>query len=150
MGREDDVVEVEEGGVFEGLLVEDVEGGAGYVAGFDGLGECLFDDELTAGAVDDADALLHDADGGLVDEAFGLGGEADVECEVVGGLQDLVNGDEGYIVLAGDDGGYERIVADEVHAEAGGAACDFETDAAEANEIGRASCRERGESWGVG
>ena len=36
---EDDVVEVEEGGVFEGLLVEDVEGGAGYVAGLDGVGE---------------------------------------------------------------------------------------------------------------
>ena len=38
-GREDDVVEVEEGGVLEGLLVEDVEGGAGDVAGLDGFGE---------------------------------------------------------------------------------------------------------------
>ena len=58
---EDDVVEVEEGRVLEGLLVEDVEGGAGDVAGLDGVGEGLFDDELAAGAVDDADALLHDA-----------------------------------------------------------------------------------------
>src|SRR5437762_3657713 len=105
MGREDDVVEVEEGGVFEGLLVEDVEGGAGNVSGFDGVGECLFDDELAAGAVDNANALLHDADGGLVDQAFSLGGEADVEGEIVGGLEDFVDGDEGYIVLTGDDGG---------------------------------------------
>ena len=93
-----------------------------------------FDDELAAGAVDDADALLHDADGGLVDEAFGLGGEADVEGEVVGGFEDLVDGDEGYVVLAGDDGGDEGVVADEVHAEAGGAAGDFEADAAEADD----------------
>ena len=131
---EDDVVEVEEGGVFEGLLVEDVEGGAGDVAGLDGVGEGLLDDELAAGAVDDADALLHDADGGLVDEAFGLGGEADVEGEVVGGLEDLVDGDEGDVVLAGDDGGDEGVVADEVHAEAGGAAGDLEADAAEADD----------------
>ncbi len=41
--------------------MEDVEGGAGDVAGFDGVGEGLLDDELAAGAVDDADALLHDA-----------------------------------------------------------------------------------------
>ena len=39
VGREDDVVEGVEGGVLEGLLVEDVEGGAGYLAGLDGFGE---------------------------------------------------------------------------------------------------------------
>ncbi len=64
---EDDVVQVVEGGFFEGFLVEDVECGSGYVTGFNGVGEGLFDDELAASAVDDADALLHDADGGLVD-----------------------------------------------------------------------------------
>ena len=120
VGGEDDVVEVEEGGVLEGLLVEDVEGGSGYLAGLEGFGEGGFDDELAAGAVDDADALLHDGDGGGVDEAFGLGGEAYVEGEVVGGLEDLVDGDEGDVVLTGDDGGDEGVVADEVHAEAGG------------------------------
>ena len=131
---EDDVVEVEEGGVFEGLVVEDVESGTGYVAGFDGVGEGLLDDELSTGAVDDADALLHDADGGLIDEAFGLRGEADVESEVVGGFEDLVDGDKGDVVLAGDDGGDEGVVADEMHAEAGGAAGDFEANAAETDD----------------
>ena len=48
--------------------------------------------------------------------------------------EDLVDGDEGYVVLAGDDGGDEGVVADEVHAEAGGAAGDFEADAAEADD----------------
>ncbi len=38
-GREEDVVEVEEGRFFERLLVEDVEGGAGDVAGLEGVGE---------------------------------------------------------------------------------------------------------------
>ena len=123
-----------EGGVFEGLLVEDVERCTGYVAGLDGFGECLFDDELAAGAVDDADALLHDGEGGGVDEAFGLGGETDVESEVVGGLEDLVDGDEGDLVLAGDDGRDEGIVADELHAEGAGAAGDLEADAAEADD----------------
>src|ERR1700709_2925715 len=112
--------------------MEDVEGGSGDMAGFDGFGEGLFYDELAAGAVDDADALLHDADGGLSDEALGLGGQAYVEGEVVGGFQDLVDGDQGDVVLTGDDRGDEWIVADEVHAEAGGAAGDLEADAAEA------------------
>src|SRR5258708_38390912 len=58
VGREDDVVEVEEGRVFEGLLVEDIEGRAGYVAGFDGVGEGRFDDELGAGGAGDTGALL--------------------------------------------------------------------------------------------
>lgn len=132
MWGEDDVVEVEEGGVFEGLVVEDVECCAGDVAGFDGVGESLFDDELATGAVDDADALFHDADGGLVDEALGLRRETDVEREIVGGFQDLVDGDEGDVVFAGDDRGDEGVISDEVHAETRGAAGNLETDATEA------------------
>ena len=132
VGREDDVVEGVEGGVFEGLLVEDVEGGAGYLAGLECFGECGFDDELAAGAIDDADALLHDAERGLIDEAFCLGGEAYVEGEVVGLLEDVVDVDESDAVLAGDNRGYEGVVADDVHSEAGGTAGDFEADTAEA------------------
>ncbi len=105
---EDDVVQVEEGGVFEGLLMEDVEGSSCDVAGLNGLGEGFLDDELAACAVDDANALLHDADGCLIDEAFSLRGEADVEGEEVGGFEDLVDGDEGYVVFAGDDRGRRR------------------------------------------
>jgi len=41
-------------------------------------------------------------------------------------------GDEGYVIFAGDDGGDEGVVADEMHAEAGGAAGDLEADTAEA------------------
>ena len=131
---EDDVVELEEGGVLEGLVVEDVERGPGDLSGLEGFGEGLLDDEFAAGAVHDADALLHDLERGRVDEAFGLAGEADVQGEVVGLLEDLVDGDEGDVVLAGDDGGDEGVVAEDVHAEAGGAAGDFEADAAEADD----------------
>ncbi len=132
--REDDVVEIAEDGFLERLLVEDVERGAGDLAGLEGFGEGGFDDELAAGAVDDADALLHDGDRGGVDHALGLGGEADVEGEVVGLLEDVVDGDEGDVVLAGDDGRDEGVVADELHAEAAGATGDFEADAAEADD----------------
>jgi hypothetical protein len=62
------------------------------------------------------------------------GGEADVQREVVGLAEDLVDGDEGDVVLAGDDGRDEGVVADEVHAEGLGAAGDFEADAAEADD----------------
>ena len=82
--REQDVVEVEEGRVLERLLAEDVERGAGDVAGLDGSASACVDDQLAAGAVDDADALLHDGERVRVDQAFGLRGEADVQREVVG------------------------------------------------------------------
>ena len=134
VGGEDDVVELEEGGVFEGLVVEDVERGSGDVAGFEGVGEGFLDDEFAACAVDDADALLHDGEGVGIDEALGLRGEADVEGEVVGRLEDFIDGDEGDVVLASDDWGDEGIVADDFHAEAAGAAGDFEADAAEADD----------------
>ncbi len=131
---EDDVVEVVEDRLFERLLMEDVERSPGHFAGLERFGEGLFDDEFAAGAVDDADALLHDGERGGVDEAFGLGGEADVEREVVGLLEDLVDGDEGDVVLAGDDGRDEGIVADQLHAEGAGAARNLKTDAAKADD----------------
>ena len=134
VGREQNGVDAEEGRVFDGLLVEDVEGSAGDVARFQGFRESLFDDELAAGAVDDANAFFHDGQGGGVDEALGLGGEADVEGEVVGGLEDFVDGDQGDVVLAGDDGGDEGVVADEVLAEGFGAAGDLEADSTEADD----------------
>src|SRR6266851_1028139 len=122
---EDDVVEVVEDRLFERLLVEDVEGRAGDLAGLERFGERLFDDELAAGAVHDAYALLHDGERGGVDEALCLRGEADVEREVVGLLEDLVDGDESDIVLARDNGRDEGVVADEFHAEGAGAAGDL-------------------------
>ena len=60
-------------------MAEDVECRAGDVAGLDGFGESFIDDKLAAGTVDDANALLHLRDGLLVDEAFGLRGETDVQ-----------------------------------------------------------------------
>ncbi len=105
--------------------MEDVEGRSGDLAGLERFGERLFHDELAAGAVHDADALLHDGERGGVDEALCLRGEADVEREVVRLLEDLVDGDEGDVVLASDDGGDEGVVADQLHAEGAGAAGDL-------------------------
>ena len=138
---EDDVVELEERGVLGRLVTEDVERGSGDVAGLERVDEGRFVDEFAACAVDDANALLHDGERGGVDEAVGLGGEADVQREVVGLLEDLVDGDEGDVVLAGDDGRDEGIVADEVHAEGLGAASDFKADAAEADDAERLAAK---------
>jgi len=134
VGGEDDVVEGGEGGVSGGLLVEDVEGGAGDVTGLEGGGQVGFDDELAAGAVDDADAFLHGGEGGGVEDAGGLRGEADVEGEEVGHREELFDGDEADGVFAGDGGGDEGVVAEELHAEVAGAAGDFEADAAKAED----------------
>ena len=132
VGREDDVVESGEGRVFGRFFVEDVEGGAGDVAGFESFGEVGFDDQLTAGAIDDAHAFFHGGDGGGVDDAFGLRREADMEGDEVGEGEKFFGGDEADGVFAGDGGGDEGIVAEEFHAKLAGAAGDFEADAAEA------------------
>ena len=123
--------------LLERLLAEDVEGGPGDFTRLESLDERLVDDKLAAGAVDDANTGLHDADGVRVDEPFGLGGQSDVECEVVGVLEDVVDRDERDVVLAGDDGGDEGVVANERHAEGVGAAGDFEADAPEPDDAER-------------
>ena len=114
--------------------MKDVEGGAADSATGNAFGESIFNDELAAGAVHDADAGLHDGDGLPVDEAFGLGGEADVEGEEVGLAEEVVDGDEGDVVLAGDHGRDKGVVADQGHAEGAGAAGDLETDAPETDD----------------
>ena len=60
--------------------------------------------------------------------------KANVEGEVVGVTEDLVDGHEGDVVLAGDDRGNEGIVADDVHAEDGGAAGGLESGRLEADD----------------
>ena len=104
------------------------------MAALEGFGEIGFDDELTACAIHDADTLLHGGERGGVDDAFGLGREADVEGEVIGESEKLFGGDEADRVFAGDGGGDERVVAEELHAEVAGATGDFKADAAEAED----------------
>ena len=130
--REDDVVETEVRRVFGRLDGEDVEGRAGDVAAFERGDEGRVFDQLAAGAVDDAHALLHGGESLGVDDAVGLRREADVQGEVVGLGEELVERDELDAVFARHGGGDEGIAADEFHAEAAGALGDFETDAAEA------------------
>ena len=134
VGGEDDVVEAVEGRSLERLLAEDVEGGTGNVAGLECGGESSVVNQFTAGAVDDADVGLHFGEGGGVDDALGLGGEADVEREIVRGRDEFVEVNEADAVFAGDGSGDEGIVADEFHAEGAGAAGDLEADPAEAED----------------
>ena len=108
--------------------------GSGDVARLQSLRQRLFDDQLAAGAVDNADALLHDGQRGRIDQALGLRSQADVQGEVVGPAEDLIDGNERHVVLAGDDRRDEGIVADQLHAEGAGAACDLKADAAEADD----------------
>ena len=54
----DDVRQAEKRAVGGGFHLEHVQGGGGDMAGFQGLGQRRLVDQATAGAVDDADALL--------------------------------------------------------------------------------------------
>ncbi len=78
-----------------------------------------------------------------VDQAFGLRRQADVQREVVGVLEDLVERGEGDAILARDDRRDERVVGDQLHAEGGGAPGDFEADAAEADDAERLAAQLR-------
>ncbi len=114
--------------------MEDVEGCTAHMAGGDGVGECLFDDELAA-----AQLMMRMPFFMILIEVALMRPSVwvvrpDVEGEVVRGFEISSMGTRGDVVFARDDGSDEGVVADEVHAEAGGAAGDFEADATKADD----------------
>ena len=111
--------------------MENVEGGAGDLSGLKGFGQVRLDHQFTAGAVHDADALLHGREHRGVNDAGGLRRQADVEGEVVRHCEQLLSRNQTNRVFARDRGRDKRVVAEEFHAELAG---DFETDAAEAED----------------
>src|SRR5690242_8163964 len=102
MGRENDVLQAEEGGILRGLLLEDVERRSGYLPALERCGQISLYDKLAARAVYDAYALLHGGQRGGVDDAGCLRREAYMEREVVGVPEKLVGAHQRDGVLARD------------------------------------------------
>ena len=90
MRRADDVREAEERARLGRLGDEDVDAGAGDLAGLDRRGERLLVDQAAAGAIDDADAVLHLGDRRRVDDVLRLLGERRVQRDEIGAAEELV------------------------------------------------------------
>ena len=71
--RDDDVRQLEEGRLGERLLLEDVDGGAGEVAGAQGVDQRVGVHELAAAGVDQPHAGLHGRQAAGVDQVAGVG-----------------------------------------------------------------------------
>ena len=138
VGRDDDVGVAEERVVGDRLLGEDVQRGAGDLAGVDRGLEVLVDHERPAGDVDDPHAVLALGQRLGVDEALGLRGLGQVQRDEVAGGEHVVGG----LGLLGADlaealRADERVVGDDAHAEGAGADRDQLADAAEAEHAER-------------
>ena len=137
MRRHDDVVEREQRPVVR-LRREDVESGAGELAGLECLDERLLVDQRPAGGIDDACAVLHLRDRLAVDHPARLVGERRMEREEVRRREHLVLGlgvvdAEVAEAVVGD----ERVVGDDRHPEADRAPRDLLADPAEAEDAER-------------
>ena len=131
---DDDVGAGEDRVLGEGLGGEDVEGGAAELAGLEAGEEVVELDQLAAGAVDEAGAVLHLADRRGVDQADRLRRLRHVQRDQVGPAEQV-----GELVAPLDPefaealGGDELVEGQDLHVEALGAGGDELADAAEAD-----------------
>jgi hypothetical protein len=119
------------------LLDEDVDAGAGDLAGLDRLGEVFLDDETTAGAIDDAHALLHLGNRRRVDDVAGLLGQRRMQGDEVGPFEKLVESDLVDAELHGPLFGKVGIVGDDAHLQPDGALGDDRADITAADDAER-------------
>ena len=120
MGRGDDLVHAEQRILLGRLLQEDVESGAGDMAGLDGGLEVRFDHEATAGAVDDSDPFFRLGDGLGVDQVARGICERRVQGDDVGARQQLVERHLLHVEVAGALVGEIGIEGDDPHLQAVG------------------------------
>ena len=137
MRRAHHIGQAEERARIRRLLDEDVDAGAGDLAGLDRLGEVLLDDQAAAGAIDDAHAVLHLGDRRRVDDVLGLLGERRVQGDEVGALEQLVEIDLLDAELQGALVGEIGVVGDDAHLQPDGALGDDRADIAAADDAER-------------
>ena len=138
VGRDDDVVAGEDRVLGEGLGGEDVERGAAELAGLEAGHQRVEVDQLAAGAVDEAGAVLHRGDRLGVDQADRLRRLRHVQGDQVGAAEHLLDALQPLDPeLAEALGGDELVEGDDVHLEALGALGDELADAAEADHAER-------------
>ncbi len=136
--RHDHVVAAEERVLGRRLLGEDVERGAGDLARVERGAERLEVDQLTARAVDDANAVLHAGERRGVDPVDGLGRLRQVDRDEVGTLVELVGGLDALDAEVAEALGRDELVeADHLHLERLRAARDQLADPPEADHAER-------------
>src|SRR5262245_11701324 len=108
------------------LLHEDIEGGTAKMTRLQRRDERLLIDDAASGAVEDASALLHASELRGADQVACLVGQRRVDGEEVAARQELVEvGDRLDPELSGPFRSEERVEADHLHIETGGAAGDL-------------------------
>ena len=118
MRRQDHVGQRQQGRILrERLFGEHVQGRARQVSVAQGGGDRGFLHQFAAGAVDQARALFHLADGLGVDQTGALRGERQVQGEVIGGGEHVIQRGKLDFRLARHLGGDEGIVRQHFHAE---------------------------------
>src|SRR6202050_4790194 len=90
--------------------------------------------QFSAGAIHQADALLHLLDRGLVDHSSSLRGEAYVQRDVIRGRVKLVQADQPDALLLGHADRNKRIMPDYFHLKGACPPRDFHADATESGD----------------
>ncbi len=136
MRRQDDVGQLEQRMIGRRrLLHEHVEGGSGQVARTQRLGQRLLVDDAAAGTVDDASALGQQRQFAGADQVAGLVGQRRMHGEEIDARQQLGQLGDGLDAHLGGAGRrQERVEADYLHVQSGGAAGDLTADASQADD----------------
>ena len=137
MRRADDVFQAEERALDGRFGFEDVECGAGDMAGFYRVGQGGFVDQAAAGAVDDADALSRLGQGLARQHVASGFGERGVQRDDLRPGQQVVELDLFDADVERALFGEVRVVGDDAHAQADGAVGDDRADIAAANQAER-------------
>ncbi len=137
--REDDIRQCAEREVCRRRLdFEDIEGGCGDLAGFEGLAEGGFVDETATGAVDDTNAFAAEGEPTGVEHVLRFRREGHVHRDEVGEREQSVEFfNELDLQAPGAADGEVRIVGDNAHTERDGAARELGADAAHAEDAER-------------
>lgn len=134
VGREEDVVQGEQGGVDGGFVLEYIQRCAGYLLGLQGIDQRLLVHVRASGGVDEIGCGAHHGEFACADDMPHLRGIGEVERDEVGGLQEFVHGDvAGLVLLLGLPRQGAAVVVDDVHAGGDGAAGERLTDAPHAD-----------------
>ncbi len=108
-----------------------------HLAGFDGVFQIAFIEQLAARAVHDTHALLHLREGFFVQKLVGLGRERDVDRDVVAVLVEIRQADQLDPEILRDLRGDIRIVRKNAHLERARALHHFTADTAQADDAHR-------------
>ena len=133
MRRDNDVWQIEQRACGGGFFCEDVKGGTGNMAGFQGLGQGRLIHQAAAGTVDDPHARLGPGNRRRVEDVAGLVGQRHMKGDEIGAGQQLIQLDLGDTHRARALLAQERVIGHNLHVQAKRAVADDTADIARAD-----------------